>query len=100
MSSRAQEVIPSRTARTKDRALIGSERREFSARLADLFGISVFLLGVVVFFSVTTNDFLTYNNLVVILANVMVIGIVAMGQLFCIVSGTFDLSVGGVVPLG
>ncbi len=35
-----------------------------------------------------------------VLTNVSVIGMVALGQALAIISGGFDLSVGGAVPLG
>jgi ribose transport system permease protein len=63
-------------------------------------GLGTFYLLVVIFFSATTPNFLSYSNSLNILSNVAVIGIVAIGQALVIISGGFDLSVSGTVPLG
>jgi ribose transport system permease protein len=63
-------------------------------------GLGTFYLLVVIFFSATTANFLSYSNTLNILSNVAVIGIVAIGQALVIISGGFDLSVSGTVPLG
>lgn len=63
-------------------------------------GIGSFLLVLLVFFSLTTQYFLSYTNALNILSNVAVLGIVSLGQAFVIISGGFDLSVSGTVPLG
>jgi ribose transport system permease protein len=63
-------------------------------------GIGTFYALILLFFSFASPDFLTYSNGVNILTNVSVIGIVALGQALAIISGGFDLSVSGVVPLG
>ena len=65
-----------------------------------ILGIGTFYLLIVIFFALATPNFLTYSNTLNILSNVTVIGIVAMGQVLAIISGGFDLSVSGVVPLG
>jgi ribose transport system permease protein len=52
-----------------------------------------------VYFTVSTSDFLTLSNIADILTGVAVLGIVAIGQTGVIVSGGFDLSVAGVLPL-
>ena len=63
-------------------------------------GIGTFYVLIVIFFAFATPSFLTYSNTLNILSNVTVIGIVAAGQVLAIISGGFDLSVSGVVPLG
>lgn len=61
----------------------------------------VFLLLLTVFFWWQTGgSFVATNNLMNILANSSVIGVVSLGQLLVIISGGFDLSVSGTVPLG
>ena len=65
-----------------------------------LIGIGAVYVIIVVFFSLATEHFFTYSNAINILTNVTVIGIVALGQALAIISGGFDLSVSGVVPLG
>ncbi len=67
---------------------------------AQFFGIGAFYIGVTIFFAFATDHFFSYSNSLNILTNVTVIGIVALGQTLAIVSGGFDLSVSGVVPLG
>src|SRR5579884_2727159 len=65
-----------------------------------ILGIGTFYLLILVFFSLVSDNFMTYSNALNILTNVTVIGIVALGQAFAIISGGFDLSVSGTVPLG
>ena len=63
-------------------------------------GIGAFYVLILIFFSLTTPHFLSYSNTLNIFSNVTVIGIVALGQALTIISGGFDLSVSGTVPLG
>ena len=65
-----------------------------------LIGIGLVYVIILIFFSFATDHFFTYSNAVNILTNVTVVGIVALGQALAIISGGFDLSVSGVVPLG
>ncbi len=51
-------------------------------------------------FALSTPNFLSWSNGVNILSNVTVLGFVALGQTLAIVSGGFDLSVSGTLPLG
>ncbi|MFW3172651.1 ABC transporter permease [Geodermatophilus sp. CPCC 206100] len=62
-----------------------------------LFG---FLVAIAAYFTSQDPDFLTTRNGLNILVNASVIGIVSLGQLLALISGGFDLSVGGIVPLG
>src|SRR5438552_1515941 len=80
-------------------APLGFRRLAFQQALQFL-GIGGFYLLLVAFFSAATPLFLGYSNAVIILSNVSVIGIVAIGQAIVIIAGGFDLSVGGAVPLG
>lgn len=66
----------------------------------NLVGVGGFLLIVVVYFGLTTDKFLSFSNFGNIIATACVIGIVSIGQTFALVAGGFDLSVGGVLPLG
>ena len=76
-------------------------RRERLVRIGfQTLGIGTFYLFILVFFSLATPFFLTYSNALNILTNVSVIGIVALGQALAIISGGFDLSVSGTLPLG
>jgi len=63
-------------------------------------GLTTFYLLVIIYFSVTAEHFLTYSNALAILSNVTLIGIVSIGQALAVISGGFDLSVSGTVPLG
>jgi len=62
-----------------------------------LFGFLVLIAG---FFTSQEEGFLTTRNGLNILVNASVIGIVSLGQALALISGGFDLSVGGIVPLG
>jgi ribose transport system permease protein len=66
----------------------------------EAFGLSTFYILVLVFFSITSEQFLSFSNALNILTNVTLIGIVSIGQALAIISGGFDLSVSGTVPLG
>jgi ribose transport system permease protein len=59
-----------------------------------------FLVLIAAFFTSQNPDFLTTRNGLNILVNASVIGIVSLGQALALISGGFDLSVGGIVPLG
>lgn len=76
-------------------------RREVLLRVGfQTLGIGTFYLFILLFFSLASPYFLTYSNALNILTNVTVIGIVALGQALAIISGGFDLSVSGTLPLG
>ena len=53
-------------------------------------------LLVFAFFALTTNTFLTEFNLINILRNAALIGIVAVGMTYLLIAGEIDLSVGSV----
>ena len=48
------------------------------------------------FFSLSTRQFLTANNLLNLVRNMSLIGIVAVGMTYLVVAGEIDLSVGSV----
>jgi ribose/xylose/arabinose/galactoside ABC-type transport system permease subunit len=50
------------------------------------------LLGVIIFFTLTTNNFLTPSNFANILFNASVLGVLVVGQSFVLLTGNFDLS--------
>jgi ribose transport system permease protein len=72
------------------------------SRLAGVEVVSLLLFygAVILYFGFTSSEFLTTSNVQDILSSVAVVGIVALGQCIAIVSGGFDLSVAGIVPLG
>ena len=68
--------------------------------IKELFGkyaIYFVLLGLLILFSITTEVFLTTTNIINVLRQVSVIGIVAVGMTFVILTGGIDLSMGGVI---
>jgi ribose transport system permease protein len=64
-------------------------------RLAPL----LFLILISVFLSLTTDTFLTVQNILTVLLQISVIGIVAVGQTMVMITAGIDLSVGSVVGL-
>lgn len=57
------------------------------------------LLLLVIFFSIASSNFLQYSNLIGILLSTAVIGVLALGATFVIITGGIDLSVGTVMTL-
>ena len=76
------------------------EKRSLVRAGFQVLGIGAFYFLILLFFSFATPHFLTYSNAINILSNVTVIGIVSLGQALAIISGGFDLSVSGALPLG
>lgn len=76
-----------------------ARRTSVLARVPVTAGVGTFLVLVVVGFAIFVNGFATYTNLTTILATASVIMIASLGQLLTVLSGGFDLSVGGVIPL-
>jgi ribose/xylose/arabinose/galactoside ABC-type transport system permease subunit len=62
-------------------------------------GILIVILLLIIVTGIFESNFLTVNNLLNVLRQVSVVGIVACGMTFCIIGGAFDLSVGSVVSL-
>lgn len=62
--------------------------------------ISLALLAVLfVFFCLNSNYFLTYNNVIAILRDASVVGIIGIGVTFIIITGGIDLSTGAAMAL-
>lgn len=80
-------------------ALISGRGSQMRRVLVQAMGIGVFYSVVLVYFSVKIPDFFTTDNLSGVLSTSAALGLVTIGQAYAIVSGGFDLSVGGVVPL-
>jgi ribose transport system permease protein len=57
------------------------------------------LILLIVFFSIASSNFFVFSNLVGILLSTAVIGVLALGSTFVIVTGGIDLSVGTVMTL-
>lgn len=66
-------------------------RRRFRVDFKD-YGVLIGLLVLVIFLSVSTDTFLTQQNLVNLFDQAVVIGLIAIGATLCIISGVFDLS--------
>jgi len=82
-------------------ARLGPEKLErMAVHSAQLLGVGGFYIALVIFFSLKADNFLTSPNWVNILSNISVIGIVSLGQALVLISGGFDLSVSGTLPLG
>lgn len=88
---------PGSPLRSRPSAFAAAQVRRLGIQL---FGIGMFYAIVVVVFASQSSDFLQVSNIRTILDAAAILGIVALGQTLAIVSGGFDLSVGGVVPLG
>src|SRR5688572_23290493 len=70
-------------------------------RLPETVALLVFLLAEVVFFSLTSKYFLSWDNFVNIFSAVSVVGILAAGATILLIGGQFDLSIGsGVAWVG
>ncbi|MHB1252881.1 MAG: ABC transporter permease [Candidatus Humimicrobiaceae bacterium] len=82
--------------RTKDTGFKYRIKRFFGI---ESIGIYLFLVAIIIFFSLRTSAFLTFDNFIVILRQVSIIGICAFGEAFIVISGGIDLSVGSVVAL-
>lgn len=63
------------------------------------YAIYFVLLFLIVFFSIISSTFLTTSNLINILRQVSVVGIVSVGMTFVILTGGIDLSVGGMIAV-
>ena len=74
----------------------GGVKRIFSI---ESIGIYFFLVALIIFFSLMTRAFLTFDNFIVILRQVSIIGICAFGETFVVIAGGIDLSVGSTVAL-
>lgn len=61
------------------------------------YAIYFVLLLLIVYFSFTTDVFFTSTNIINVLRQVSVVGIVAVGMSFVILTGGIDLSIGGVI---
>lgn len=63
------------------------------------YGIYFALVGVTIAFSIISPEFRTWNNILLILLQVSVIGILAVGELFTILTGGINLSVGSLLAV-
>ena len=59
----------------------------------------LFLILIAAFLSLTSENFLTMQNILTILLQISVVGIIAVGQTMVMITAGIDLSVGGIVGL-
>jgi inositol transport system permease protein len=76
---------------------IAASRRRAAIRWLRRWGTSLFLVFLIVALALLNPHFLTVRNLLNILTEVSIFGIVAVGMTFVIVSGGVDLSVGSLL---
>ena len=63
------------------------------------YGMIIILVLITIMFSVLSPNFLTYSNMISMLRQVSIIGIIAAGQTLVIITAGIDLSVGSIVAL-
>lgn len=91
------EAALSLEPQTESSPIAAGWRRAAYAVLANR-NLTITVAGLIVFafFSLTTRQFLTPNNLLNVVRNISLIGIVAVGMTYLLVAGEIDLSVGSV----
>lgn len=63
------------------------------------YGIIIFFAAILIFLAIAAPNFLTVNNLVNVVRQSSIIGIIALGMTFVMITAGIDLSVGSVVGL-
>jgi ribose/xylose/arabinose/galactoside ABC-type transport system permease subunit len=78
-----------------------NESRPFGVSIPALrdYGIYFALLALIAFFSFSVPEFRTWDNAILILLQVSVIGVIAVGMTFTIITAGIDLSVGSLLAL-
>src|SRR5690348_12871534 len=91
-----------RKDRSSPRALAYAVRRALQLRrptIGPYIGVSVVLIVLISYFSITERQFATVNNVLNILQTNSTLLIIAVGVTFTVLAGGFDLSIGGVLVL-
>lgn len=70
-----------------------------AGQLFQKYGTILALIGILVFFSVMTDTFLTSRNLINILSHISMLTIIATGMTVCMIPGDFDMSIASVASL-
>src|SRR5262249_61639957 len=78
----------------------GGGRRNQARAALGAFGPLLALIAACVFFATRSDRFLTGANLSIVLQQVMVVGVIAIGQTLVILTAGVDLSCGAVMALG
>ena len=92
MTSQNNELL------TENKAPDSFKRKKFSLPTTGALGVILILLFVVL--SIATDKFLTIGNLGNLARQTSIVGIIAVGMTFVIISAGIDLSVGSVLALG
>ena len=85
---------------------VSKKRIRFQSNFWEIYGIPIAFIILFVIFSLTNENFLTFNNLMNILRATSIIAIVAIGTTILMISGNMDISmastmaVSGVVTIG
>ena len=96
----AQQAVPAGGFSQRFLALVGNRSHGRRSSLFARYGGVVLLVILVVVFSIVLPDtFPTYSNLVGVISNQAITGIVALGILMPLAAGAFDISIGGVMTL-
>ncbi len=77
----------------------GAERTGLARRILGTYGILVVLIALCLLFGILSPVFFSAENVLNILRQVAVVGIVAVGMTFVILTGGIDLSVGSIIGI-
>lgn len=73
--------------------------KDKTAALVSKFGIVFVLIALVILWSSLSSAFFTTNNLLLIIKQATLVGVLAVGMTFVLITGGIDLSVGSIVAL-
>src|SRR5699024_8711120 len=76
-----------------------TKKNLLSLRAIQKYGMVIILLLIITMFTILSSNFLTYSNIMSMLRQISIIGIVAAGQTLVILTGGIDLSVGSIVAI-
>ena len=63
------------------------------------YGIIIVFVSILIIFTIALDDFLTLTNIMNVLTQTSMLGIIAIGLTFCFIANEFDLSVGSICGL-
>ncbi len=78
---------------SSSKKILGMDQHEFSVFMKR-YGIGIIMIGMIVILSIVTPDFRRSGNIISILLQVSLNGILALGMVFVITAGGIDLSIG------
>jgi ribose/xylose/arabinose/galactoside ABC-type transport system permease subunit len=85
-------------AKKNERRILGMDQTEFSIFMRR-YGIGIVMLGMIILLAVVSPTFRKTNNIISILLQVSINGILALGMVFVITAGGIDLSIGSMLAL-